>query len=81
MTSIGDWAIPDTAYVPNGQVPELAKSHNTESVPTPNKGNLRATGESKIVKNPQPTELQELIDMILAENQKTERGGFEPPVL
>ena len=61
--------------------PELAKSHNTESVPTPNKGNLRATGESKIVKNPQPTELQELIDMILAENQKTERGGFEPPVL
>ncbi len=22
MTSIGNWAIPDTAYVPNGQVPE-----------------------------------------------------------
>ena len=24
MTSIGDWAVPDIAYVPNGQVPEPA---------------------------------------------------------
>jgi len=58
---------------------ELAKSHDEEQ-PDPNKGNLRATGESKTVKNLQPIELQELIDVILADKEKTERVGFEPTV-
>jgi hypothetical protein len=56
---------------------ELAKSHNAEIVPAPNKGNLRATEESKIVKNLQPVELQELVDVILADQKKTERARFE----
>ena len=60
---------------------ELTKSHILKSVPTPNKGSLRATGRAKIVENTQPIELQELIDVILAESKKPERGGFEPPVL
>ena len=59
---------------------ELAKSHQPDIEPDPNKGNLRATGESKIVKNLQPIELQELIDVMLADKKITERGGFEPPV-
>ncbi len=59
---------------------ELAKSHEVEIVPAPNKGNLRATGQSKIVNNSQVPELQELIDVILANKKETERGGFEPPV-
>ena len=60
---------------------ELAKSHNTDNiVPTLNKGNLRATGQSKIVKNIQPPELQELIDCILTQNKKPEKAGFEPAV-
>ena len=59
---------------------ELAKSQDTESVPTPNKGSLRATGESKMVKNLQPAELKELIACISAENKNTEKAGFEPAV-
>ena len=58
---------------------ELAKSHD-ESEFDQNKGNLRATGESKISNNPQSPELQELMDVILAENKITERAGFEPAV-
>ena len=58
---------------------ELARPRDEEQV-DPNKGNLRATGESKISNNPQIPELQELIDVILAGKNKTERGGFEPPV-
>jgi site-specific recombinase XerD len=42
---------------------------------------LRTVAGSKIVKNPQVPELQELMDVILAENKKTERAGFEPAVL
>ena len=52
---------------------ELAKSHSAEIVPAPNKGSLRATGQSKIVKNLQPHELQELTCGILKGNQKAER--------
>ena len=59
---------------------ELARSHDDEPI-EPNKGNLRATGESKISNNPQVPELQELMDVILADKEKTERAGFEPPVL
>ena len=55
---------------------ELAKSHEVEIVPAPNKGSLRATAQSKIVKNPQVPELQELMDVILADKEKTERAGF-----
>ncbi|MHC4552499.1 MAG: hypothetical protein ACYSUT_07010 [Planctomycetota bacterium] len=43
---------------------ELAKSHIPKVVPTPNKGNLRATGQSKTAKHLQLIELQELIDVI-----------------
>ena len=60
---------------------ELAKSHNTEIEIHENKGNLRATGQSRINKNLQSPELQELIDVILAGQNKTERAGFEPAVL
>ncbi len=59
---------------------ELAKSYETENIPAPNKDSLRATGESKIVSNPQVPELQELMDVILADMGKTERAGFEPAV-
>ncbi len=59
---------------------ELAKSHDVEIVPAPNKGNLRATGQSKIAKNTQVPELKEVIECILAENKTTERAGFEPAV-
>ena len=58
---------------------ELAKSYDGEQFDQ-NKGNLRATGQSKIVKNLQVPELQELIDVISAENKNTERAGFEPAV-
>ena len=64
---------------PNAMM-ELARSHD-ESEFDQNKGNLRATGESKISNNPQSPELQELMDVILAENKITERAGFEPAVL
>lgn len=59
---------------------ELAKSHDVEIAPAPNKGNLRATEESKISNNPQVPELQELMNVILANKEKTERPGFEPGV-
>ncbi len=44
---------------------------------SPPKGNLRATGESRIEKTPQTPELQELVACV---SDRTERGGFEPPV-
>ena len=53
-------------------VSDLAKSHFEDS--------LRTVGQSKIVKNPQVPELQELMDVILADKEKTERAGFEPAV-
>jgi site-specific recombinase XerD len=61
---------------------ELAKSQNAEAetASAPNKGNLRATGESKISNDPQIPELKELINAILAEKEKPERPGFEPGV-
>lgn len=39
------------------------------------KGNLRATGESRIEKTPQDPDLQELVECL---SEKTERAGFEP---
>lgn len=60
---------------------ELAKSHEVEIIPAPDKGNLRATEESKISNNLQVPELQELIDVILANKDKPEKAGFEPAVL
>ena len=41
---------------------------------------LRTVGQSIIVKNPQVTELQELMDVMLANKEKPERAGFEPAV-
>ena len=40
---------------------------------------IRATGGHKISNNTQVAELQELIDVILAGNKITERGGFNLP--
>ena len=50
-------------------------SGNNEKYP-----NERATGEYKTEKTLQPTELQKIIDCILAEKQKPEKAGFEPAV-
>ncbi len=58
---------------------ELARSHGDEEI-DPNKGNLRATGESKIGNNLQVPELHELMDVLLAGTEKSERAGFEPAV-
>jgi hypothetical protein len=55
---------------------ELAKSHDVEIVPAPNKGNLRATEESKTSNNLQVHELQELMDVILADKEKNGEGGI-----
>ncbi len=41
-------------------------------------GQIEAVAQSKIVKNPQVHDLQELMDDILADKEKTERAGFEP---
>ena len=60
---------------------DLAKSYPSAHNPRAFEDSLRTVGQSKIVKNPQLPELQELIDVILAKNKNTERGGFEPPVL
>ena len=40
---------------------------------------LRTVDECKISKNLQPIELQELIDVILANKEKTEGAGFDLP--
>lgn len=53
---------------------EQAKSHKPDIEPDPNKGNLKATGESKIAKNLQPVELQELVDVMLADKINGEGG-------
>lgn len=53
---------------------ELAKSHNSNLRPF--EDSLRTVGQSKIVKNTQMTELNELIDVILEGNKKAERGGI-----
>jgi hypothetical protein len=45
---------------------------------SPFEGNLRAIGESKIEKLLQVPDFKELTDVLF---EKTERGGFEPPVL
>ncbi len=55
---------------------ELAKSHDEKQL-DPNKGNLRATGEYKTSNDTQVPELQKLIDVILANKEKTERVGFD----
>jgi len=59
---------------------ELAGEKKTNFVSDPNKGNFRATAQSKIVKNTQHPELQELMSFIFEENKKPERAGFEPAV-
>ena len=41
---------------------------------------LRTVGQYKISNNPQVPELQELMDVISADKNKTERAGFEPAV-
>jgi integrase len=58
---------------------ELARSNSEDPIDA-NKGNLRATGESRISNNPQVPELQELTDAILLHKEKPERVGFEPTV-
>jgi len=40
---------------------------------------LRTVGQYKISNNPQVPELQELMDVISADKNKTERAGFDMP--
>ena len=47
---------------------EQAKSHISESVSTPDKGSLRATGLLKTVKNTQPYEPSEVMYDTVREN-------------
>ena len=60
---------------------ELAKSGTSDLADGGFEDSLRTVAQSKIVKNLQPIELQELIDVILAHKKITERAGFEPAVL
>ena len=59
---------------------ELAKSGVSDLTKSRFEDSLRTVGQSKIVKNPQVPELQELIDVISADRKITERAGFEPAV-
>jgi len=59
---------------------ELAKSETSELADDDFEDSLRTVDEYKIGRNPQPIELQELTDVILANKEKTERVGFEPTV-
>ena len=59
---------------------ELAKSGVSDLAENSFEDSLRTVGESKISNNPQVPELQELINVILADKNKTERAGFEPAV-
>jgi hypothetical protein len=56
---------------------ELAKSGVSDLVKSRFEDSLKTVGQSKIVKNPQVPELQELIDVILANKEITERAS--PP--
>jgi len=56
---------------------ELAKSDSFEGEEIPSEGNLRATGESKIVKALQVPEIKELMECLI---NTTEKAGFEPAV-
>jgi hypothetical protein len=60
---------------------ELAKSGVSDLVDCHFEDILRTVGESKISNNPQVPELQELMDVISANKEITERAGFEPAVL
>jgi integrase len=57
---------------------ELAKSGVSDLAENHFEDSLRTVGESKISNNPQVPELEELVDVILADKEKTERAGFEP---
>ena len=59
---------------------ELAKSGVSDLAENSFEDSLRTVGESKISNNPQVPELQELMNVILADKEKTERAGFEPAV-
>ena len=59
---------------------ELAKSGVSDLAENSFEDSLRTVGESKMSNNPQVLELQELMDVILADKEKTERAGFEPAV-
>ena len=54
-------------------VPDLADNRFEDS--------FRTVGESKIVENTQVPELQELMDVISANKEITERAGFDLPSL
>jgi len=56
---------------------ELAKSGISDIAENNFEDSLRTVGQSKTVKNLQPVELQELVDVILADQEKTERARFE----
>ncbi len=57
---------------------ELAKSETSELADDDFEDSLRTVDEYKISKNLQPIELQELIDVILANKEKTERWDSNP---
>ncbi len=59
---------------------DLAKSETSERAGNHFEDSLRTVDEYKISKNLQSIQLQELIDVILANKEKTERVGFEPTV-
>ena len=60
---------------------ELAKSGISDLAEDHFEDSLRTVGESKISNNTQVPELQELMDVISANKEITERAGFEPAVL
>ena len=56
---------------------ELAKSDQPDTKKAASEDNLRATGESKIVKALQVPEIKELMECLY---DSSERAGFEPAV-
>ena len=56
---------------------ELAKSDQPDTEKDASEGNLRATGESKIVKALQVPEIKELMECLY---NSSEKAGFEPAV-
>ena len=61
-----------------GGLEQSPESDGATKAPDSNsEGNLRATGQSKIEKTLEPSELQKLVDCL---NSMAERAGFEPAV-
>ncbi len=58
---------------------EFAKSNSTDLAEDRFEDSLRAVGQSKIGEDTQVPELQELIDVNLADENITERAGFDLP--